>query len=320
MTTRPTAAILRHLPYFLAVVESGSLLAAAARLNTAQSALSRRIRLLEEELGGVSLFARESRGMRLLPAGDALLREARAIVDAATRAHDRIQAIASGTVGSITVGFAEIVTRQPGMLGALDAFGAAHPDIAVQLRPLVSEEQRAELENGGIDLGFLYHPPEEDIGAALATPRLRFASRALVLDPYLLAVHSAHPLARRAKVRLADLGQEPIIWASHKKNPRLYDRLLAACEAQGYAPRIVMETPTSDVTMAVVNRAMGIGFVPASLEGHAPPDVTFVRPVDFHVAMQLSLVWRTDPDGELPGRLAGFLDRQLSKTENPPVQ
>lgn len=315
MTTRPTAAILRHLPYFLGVTEAGSLLAAATRLNTAQSAISRRIRLLEEELG-VALFAREPRGMRLLPAGEALLAEAQAILDAAGRAYARIQAISGGSVGSITIGFAEIVTRQPGMLAAIDAFGAAHPDVAVQLRPLVSEEQRSELESGGIDLGFLYHPPEENIAAALSTARLRFAARPLVLDPYLLAIHAGHPLAARAQLRLADLGQEPIIWASHKKNPRLYDRLLAACERQGYTPRIVMETPTSDVTMAVVNRAMGIGFVPASLVGHAPADVAFVRPVDFDVAMQLSLVWRTEPDGDLPRRLARFLETELSNFAN----
>jgi DNA-binding transcriptional LysR family regulator len=312
VTTRSTAAILRHLRYFLAVTEAGSLQAAAARLNIAQSAISRRIRLLEDDLGGIPLFAREARGMRLLPAGEALMEEAKAILAAAGRASERIQAISGGTAGSLTVGFAEIVTRQPGMLGALEAFGIAHPDIAVQLRPLVSEEQRAELESGGIDIGFLYHPPDEDVAESLGSARLRFAARPLVLDTYLLAIHVGHPLASRKSIRLADLGQEPIIWASHKKNPRLYDRMLAACERRGYTPRIVMETPTSDVTMAVVNRAMGIGFVPASLRGHAPADVTFVKPVDFDMAMQLSLVWRTDPHGELPARLARFLDRDLS--------
>lgn len=318
MTIRPATAILRHLPYFLVVAETGSLLAAAARLNTAQSAISRRIRLLEAELGGTPLFAREARGMRLLPAGEALLDEARAIEAAAARAHARIQAISGGTAGSVTVGFAEIVTRQPGMLAALEAFAAEHPDIDLRLRPLVSEEQRAELQSGGIDIGFLYHAPDEDIARALASPRRQFAARALVRDPYLLAINADHPLAQRKSIRLADLGQEPIIWASHKKNPRLYDRLLAACERSGYTPRIVMETPTSDVTMTVVARAMGTGFVPASLEGHAPPEVRFIRPVDFDMAMTLSLAWRIDPEGEAPGRLARFLEHRLSNFSNGP--
>ncbi|WP_298668082.1 LysR family transcriptional regulator [uncultured Sphingomonas sp.] len=320
MTSRPSAAILRHLPYFLAVAEAGSLLAAAARLNTAQSAISRRIRLLEEELGGAALFAREARGMRLLPAGEALLAEAQVILAAITRAHERIQAIAGGTAGNVTVGFAEIVTRQRHMLDALEAFGVAWPEITLQLRPMVSEEQRAELESGDIDAGFLYHPPEEDIAAALGSPRLRFDARPLALDPYLIAIHADHPLARRRSIRLADLAQEPIIWASHKKNPHLYDRLLAACERRGYTPRIVMETPNSDVTMTVVSRAMGIGFVPASLRGHAPAEVAFVKPVDFDMAMRLSFVWRVDPDGDLPARLARFLRDKLSILEDASVE
>jgi DNA-binding transcriptional LysR family regulator len=306
MTTR-AASILRHLPYFLAVAEAGSLQAAATQMNTAHSAISRRIRLLEAELGDIPLFAREARGMRLLPAGQALMEEAHSILAAADRARDRVRAIAGGMSGGLTIGFAEVVTRRPAMLAALEAFGADRPEITVQLRPLISEEQRGELQGGGIDAGFLYHAPEEDIVTALNTPRRRFAARPLLRDSYLLAIHVDHPLAHRRTLRLADLGQEPIVWASHKKNPRLYDRLLAACERQGYAPRIVMETPTSDVTMTVVSRAMGIGFVPESLIGHAPPEVRFVRPSDFAVAMQLSLVWRVEPDGALPSALAAHL-------------
>ena len=310
--TRATAAILKHLPHFLAVAEEGSLLAAAERLNTAQSAISRRIRLLEIALGDVALFAREARGMRLLPAGEALLDHARTIIQSAERAEARIAAISGGIAGSLTIGFAEIVGRSTPMLGALQAFGAANPQVTLHLRPLLSEEQRSELADGGIDAGVLYHAPDEDIATAIGQPRRRFAAHPLLLDRYLLAIHVDHPLARRTGLTLADLDQEPIVWASHKKNPRLYDRLLAACERQGYTPRIVMETPTSDVTMAIVDRAMGIGFVPESLAGHGPPNVAFVRPDDLDVAMQLSLVWRTDPDGDLPRRLAEHLIAELS--------
>lgn len=301
---RDATAILKHLPCFLAVAEEGSLLAAAARLHVAQSALSRRIRLLEHELGGAALFAREARGMRLLPAGEALLAEAHHIIAAVERGRARAMAIAGGVAGSLVVGFAEVVARRPAMLGAVHDFAAAHPTIDLQLHPLLSEEQRDELMAGGIDAGILYHPPKEALAKALTAGGRRFASAALMIDRYLLAVPAAHPLATRRAPKLRDLADEPIIWASHKKNPRLYDRLLQACEGRGYTPRILMETPTSDITMSVVDRGMGIGFVPESLAGHAPPGVVFVRPSDFDVAMQLSIAWRVSPDGELPTRLA----------------
>jgi DNA-binding transcriptional LysR family regulator len=316
---RDPTAILKHLPAFLAVAEEGSLLAAAARLNIAQSALSRRIRLLEHEIGGAALFAREARGMRLLPAGEALLAEAQVILAAAERGRARAMAVAGGSAGTVVVGFAEVVARRPGMLGALNGFAAAHPTVELQLRPLLSEEQREELAAGGIDAGILYHPPEEDLAAALSTGGKRFAAASLLTDRYLLAVPAGHALATQRRVVLTDLGDEPIVWASHKKNPRLYDRLLHACEARGYSPRIVMETPTSDITMSVVDRGMGIGFVPESLAGHAPAGVAFVRPADFDVAMRLSLAWRTAPDGELPAALAAHFRAELSNSEQPAI-
>jgi len=317
---RDATSILRHLPYFLAVAEEGSLLAAAARLNIAQSAISRRIQLLEAEVGGIPLFARESRGMRLLPTGEALLAEALGIVAAAERARTRIQAIAGGIAGTVIVGFAEIVGRRTEMLGALHGFASAHAGIELQLRPLLSEEQRGELVRGGIDAAFLYHAPDEDIAATLTGGGQRFAAHALLRDRYLLAMPAAHPLAHRADLRLAELEQEPIVWASHKKNPRLYETLLIACERQGYTPRIVMETPTSEITMSVVDRGMGIGFVPESLKGHAPAGVAFVQPVDLSVAMALSLVWRVAPDAEIPSQLAAHVIAELSNFSYPDIQ
>jgi DNA-binding transcriptional LysR family regulator len=103
-----------------------------------------------------------------------------------------------------------------------------------------------------------------------------------------------------------------VVWASHHKNPRLYQRLLSACESRGYTPRIIMETPTSDVTLKVVAAGMAIGFVPASLKDHAPAAVAFVTPEDFDVVVQLSLVWKTDSPGGLADRLAACVLERIA--------
>src|SRR3989441_1088004 len=76
---------LRHLRYFVAVSEEGSFLRAAGRLRVAQPALSKQIRDLEREVG-VALFHRLPRGIRLTPAGEAFLVEARGTLTAAGRA------------------------------------------------------------------------------------------------------------------------------------------------------------------------------------------------------------------------------------------
>jgi DNA-binding transcriptional LysR family regulator len=305
--SRNAAVILRHLPFFLAVAEERTLQAAAARMNTAQSAVSRRIRLLEAELGDTPLFERTARGMRLLPTGEALLAETRALLASVERAAAQVAALAAGKTGLVRVGFVEIATRRQDILDALNAFAHEQPDITLDLRPLISEEQRAELAAGGLDAGLLYHDPEEDIAAEIAQAGGSAMQAAPIMsDPFLLVVPRGHRLAgRKDGVALAEIGQDPVIWASHKKSPRLYDRMLAACEARGYAPRIVMETPTSDITVKFVANDMGVGFVTESLIGHGPPEVDFVYLKDFGVTMQLSLVWRRTPG---PDALNAFID------------
>src|SRR2546423_15679082 len=76
---------LRHFRYFVAVAEEHSFAHAARRLRVAQPALSKQIRDLETELG-VTLFERLPRGVRLTPAGEAFLADARGTLEAAGRA------------------------------------------------------------------------------------------------------------------------------------------------------------------------------------------------------------------------------------------
>jgi len=309
--SRNAAVILRHLPFFLAVAEERTLQAAAARMNLAQSALSRRIRLLEIELGGVPLFERTARGMRLLPTGEALLAETRALLASVERASAQIGALAAGKAGLVRMGFVEVATRRQEILDALNAFAHEAPSVSLDLRPMISEEQRAELTAGGLDAGLLYHDPAEDIAAEISAGGLSVQAEPIMLDPFLLVVPAGHRLARRTEgVALAELAEESVIWASHKKSPRLYDRMLAACEARGFAPRIVMETPTSDITLKFVANDMGVGFVTESLVGHAPSEVAFVPLLDFGVTMQLSFVWRR-PSGR--DALSAFVDFLLPR-------
>src|ERR1700761_9580862 len=95
---------LRHLEAFVAVADELHFSRAADRLQMAQSPLSQRIRTLEAELGG-RLFERTSRRVRLTPAGESVLAEARATLraaDATTRAARRIR---EGETGLLRLGF-----------------------------------------------------------------------------------------------------------------------------------------------------------------------------------------------------------------------
>src|SRR5262249_46239419 len=96
---------LRHLTYFVAIAEEGSMSRAAERLWVAQPGRSSQIRRLEDELG-ITLFERHSRGVELTEAGELLLERARAVLTAADAARSTAAALEAGLAGSIKIGSA----------------------------------------------------------------------------------------------------------------------------------------------------------------------------------------------------------------------
>jgi LysR family hca operon transcriptional activator len=96
---------LRHLRYFVAVAEAGSLtVAAERRLHTAQPSLSRQIRDLEQEVGA-PLFTRSVRGIALTPAGQVFLEHARLVLTAADTAIETARRAARPSKPSLALGF-----------------------------------------------------------------------------------------------------------------------------------------------------------------------------------------------------------------------
>jgi DNA-binding transcriptional LysR family regulator len=94
---------LRNLEYFLAVVEHGSLRAAAQQLGVTQPALTKAVRRLEDSFG-VLLFERRARGVALTTYGSALVRHARDLRSSVRAAWDELGALRTGSAGLVRVG------------------------------------------------------------------------------------------------------------------------------------------------------------------------------------------------------------------------
>ena len=95
---------LRHLRYFIAIADYGSLTAAGRRLHVSQSSISEQMFDLEAELGG-ALFDRTGRSTRLTAQGQVFLDEARKTLEAADRALDLTRQSLHGEIGSLNIGF-----------------------------------------------------------------------------------------------------------------------------------------------------------------------------------------------------------------------
>ncbi|MFM0204037.1 LysR substrate-binding domain-containing protein [Paraburkholderia fungorum] len=195
---------LRHLRYFIAVAETGSLtVAAERRLHTSQPSLSRQIRDLEEEVGA-ELFSRSARGVELTVAGKAFLDHARLAlsqVDAATQAARRAS---QPTKQVFALGFltGQEMTWLP---RAMQVLREELPKVDVTVSSHYSPDLADSLARGKLDLAFLRAEPGFDLDYRVVS-----REKLIVLMP------SDHPLTERASIRPEDFAGEPFIMATNK--------------------------------------------------------------------------------------------------------
>ncbi|MEV7076381.1 LysR substrate-binding domain-containing protein [Streptomyces sp. NPDC093990] len=182
---------LRTLRYFVAVAEELHFGRAATRLHMSQPPLSRAIKQLEAEVGAL-LFARSPAGVALTPVGTVLLDEARALLEHADRVRVRVSAAAGMT--TLTVGILGDGT-DPGVARLAAAYRRSHPGIDIRIRDTDLTDPTCGLRAGLVDVALTRSPFDE---TALTV-------RVLRADPVGVVLRADDPLARRDRLRLAEL-------------------------------------------------------------------------------------------------------------------
>ncbi len=158
----------RQLRYFVAAAEELQFSLAAAREKVAPSTLGQQITALEKEIGG-RLFHRTTRRVRLTPAGQVLLPEARRVLAAVERAQRVARLAAKGQLGVLRLGVPTTGTPPP-LDEALLRCSKLHPGLHVDEHPGHSAEHAAALTAGTLDAAFVYGPSAH--GRALGYQRL----------------------------------------------------------------------------------------------------------------------------------------------------
>ncbi len=272
---------LRRIEAFTAVATELHFGRAAERLHIAPSALSQQIRRLEDELG-VVLLHRTTRRVELTPAGHALLRHARPLLDAVGEAARSAQLAQAGEEGHLTVGFAGSTTYEL-MPKVVRAFRERHPKVGLSLRgEQVTADQVAGLMAGEIDVGFL-RPPVD-------VPQL--VVEALRTEPLVVALPEGHELLEREAVGVADLATSPFVTYPAAAGASTLITVMRACIDAGFTPEVVQEAKESHALISLVAAGFGVALVPEALSHLRMPGVAY-RPLAPPVPeVALSIAWR----------------------------
>jgi DNA-binding transcriptional LysR family regulator len=291
---------LRHLRYFVAVAEERHFGRAATRLHMAQPPLSQQIRQLETELE-VVLLRRTTRRVDLTAAGAAYLVRASEILASVDAAAEEARRVAEGLVGRVVIGCVGSATYS--LLPALArTLREELPGIDFAFRgEMLVPDQVAGLLAGRIDLALLRPPVDE---AALRVTTLRRES-------LIVALPEGHSLARRKRLRVADLRDEEfIVHAGHGRSV-MHGLVTALCREAGFEPRVRHEVAETSTLVTFVAAGLGVALVPEPVAALGVAGATY-RPLVPAARIDLAVATRADEDAPHVERVLAVLSRGLT--------
>jgi DNA-binding transcriptional LysR family regulator len=269
---------IRQLEYFVAVAEEANFTRAAERVHISQSGVSAQIRQLEQDLG-VTLIDRSGRTATLTTAGAAALEHARAVLasaDAVRQAADQVTGLLRGrlVIGMVTA------CTVAALFDALASFHLAHPGVEITLIEDSSDELIERVRTGATDLAL--------VGSAGAPPD-GLDALPIISERLVAAVPHGHPLAKRQRAKLAEIGAYPIVSLPQGTGIRaVFDQ---ACAAAGVRPNIALQASAPTAVADLATRGLGIAILSQSMVRHPDSRLKAVAIEDATTPAVLALIW-----------------------------
>lgn len=240
---------LKQIEYALAVAETGSFTKAAQRCHVVQSALSHQIARLEEQLG-TPLFERSSRWVRLTPAGEAFVPNARIALDAARRIADEVAAATGEVRGRLSIGEISSLTELD-LVDLLAGFHREYPKVDIRWLMGKSELMIGDVRERRLDVAFIGVWPGESLEGV--------EYRLLAKEELVAVLPREHPLVIHRRLSLAQLEDQPLVdFQAGTGARRQTDEAFATA---GLRHRVQFEVGTTNLIEKFVQRGLALGLV-----------------------------------------------------------
>lgn len=258
---------LRQLQYFVKVAKMQHVTQAAEELHIAQSAVSRQIHQLEEELG-VPLFMPQGRNLQLTPVGKLFLKRIEAVLEDIDKAIHEVRDFLDPEYGEVRIGF-------PHSLGVVlipaivSQFRKDHPNVRFKFRQGVYKGLLQDVLKGELDLAFISpFPAKHD----------QVTGEELMSEKLYAVLPQNHPLADEPSIRLDQLKDDPFILFNEGYSLRTL--VWDACQQAGFTPKIAFEGEETDTIRGLVAAGMGVSLLP----GMALLEISPLQPVKVEIS------------------------------------
>lgn len=285
---------LRHIRYFMAVAEERNVTRAAEKLGIGQPPLSQQIHALEDELG-VRLFRRTGHGVVLTEAGEAFMVDAKRVLENARQAVQNAQSAGRGETGQLNIGFTGSAAFNPVVANLIRKFRQSYPAVSLTLAEGNTAQLLSYLDDGRLDVAFVRLGNQSPAGVAF---------HHIAVEPMKLVLPTTHPLAKKRKIPLIALAQDPFVLLPREASPTLHDVIVGACQDAGFVPVMGQQAPQLSSVVNLVAAEFGVSLVPASVCQIRVEGVVYADVLGENISIRLALAARKDA---ATAKIANFL-------------
>ncbi|GAM31944.1 LysR family transcriptional regulatory protein [Acinetobacter calcoaceticus] len=278
---------LKQFQYFIKIVEEGSFTAASEKLFIAQSALSRQIKLLEEEIN-FKLFDRTDKKVKLTAAGEVFYKKIKDNLLYLNEIIDLSKSVSEGKNRQIKIAHSSSIVMDHKKIQILKEVSLAK-QINFEVNTLSSEQQILALMSGEIDIGFIRPPVRHTLDDINVLK--------LYDEPLMVALHVDHAkFANEQEIQVKDLKDEYFVSTPHSKRGGLSYLVSNLCLAAGFAPRkaAIQSRKISQLQLVAAN--LGVSIVPEEFQQILPANVKLLPLADHLLFSEVVLVYRKEND------------------------
>ncbi|MBE2171341.1 LysR family transcriptional regulator [Acinetobacter oleivorans] len=276
---------LKQFQYFIKIVEEGGFTAASEKLFIAQSALSRQIKLLEEEID-FQLFDRTDKKIKLTTAGEIFYKKIKDNMHYLNEIIGVSKNIAEGKNRQIKIAHSSSIIMDDKKVQILKEISLAK-HINFEINTLSSEHQILALMSGEIDIGLIRPPVRHTLDEINVVK--------LYEEPLMVAVHVDHAkFANKQEIQVKDLKDEYFVSTPHSKRGGLSYLVSNLCVGAGFWPKaaVIQSRKLSQLQLVAAN--LGISIVPQEFKQILPKNVKLIPLENKNLLSEVVLAYRAN--------------------------